>query len=545
MKLVPIKDVITDKISGEWGDEAINGKGIVVIRTANFLNSGKINFSNLVRREVDNKKVTKKRLLSGDIIIEKSGGSPTQPVGRVVLFRSPDNDTYLCNNFTSILRPNKNEVHPEYLFYVLHNNHKNGRTLRHQNKTTGIINLKLDSYLDSEIPLPPLDDQIRIAHLLGKVEGLIAQRKQNLQQLDDLLKSVFLEMFGDPVRNEKGWKPDSLANFGTFKNGLNYGKGESGVQVRCLGVGDFKALSKITNVNCLPTITLDSEPPDDYMLRNGDLIFVRSNGNRDLVGRCIAIYPNEERVAFSGFCIRFRITEFSVDSTYITHLFRAASFRRSLLQGGQGANIQNINQKSLSELAIPIPPPELQRQFSSVVEKVEGIKSRYQQSLIDLEVLYGALSQHSFKGELDLSRVLWPGTKPEEEKAVVTEPLHAHAEQGLAINLPDTDNLLDALENAEARVALMAQWLEAYRVQLGNTPFSVQRFMTAAQTRLAELHPETDFELGANDYEHIKTWVFEALADGRLQQSRDITGHDENGAVIFGNLMEIKNGALP
>lgn len=295
--------------------------------------------------------------------------------------------------------------------------------------------------------------------------------------------------------------------------------------MRCLGVGDFKSLSKITDVNCLSTITLDSAPPDDYFLRNGDLVFVRSNGNRDLVGRCIAIYPNEEKVAFSGFCIRFRITKFTIEPTYITHLFRAASFRRSLLQGGQGANIQNISQKSLSELAIPTPTPELQREFSTMVEKVEDIKSRYQQNLTDLEALYGALSQQAFKGELDLSRVPLPETKPEETNAVATEPLHAPTEQGLAIKLPDTDNLLAALESAEARAVLIAQWLEAYHSQLGSTPFSVQHFMAAAQTRLAELHPDNDFVLDINDYDHIKTWVFEALAAGTLAQAFDDAGN--------------------
>lgn len=70
-----------------------------------------------------------------------------------------------------------------------------------------------------QIPLPPLDDQIRIAHLLSKVEGLIGQRKQNLQQLDDLLKSAFLEMIGDPVRNEMGWDKPELKNFGKIITG--------------------------------------------------------------------------------------------------------------------------------------------------------------------------------------------------------------------------------------------------------------------------------------------------------------------------------------
>ena len=74
-----------------------------------------------------------------------------------------------------------------------------------------------------EIPLPPLDDQKRIAHLLGKVEGLIARRKQHLQQLDDLLKSVFLEMFGDPVRNEKEWDIQPCASRIGYLIGHKYG----------------------------------------------------------------------------------------------------------------------------------------------------------------------------------------------------------------------------------------------------------------------------------------------------------------------------------
>jgi type I restriction enzyme S subunit len=168
---------------------------------------------------------------------------------------------------------------------------------------------------------------------------------------------------------------------------------------------------------------------------------------------------------------------------------------------------------------------ELQIQFAAIVQKVAAIKSRYQQSLTDLESLYGALSHKAFKGELDLSRVPLPDIKPEEETAVVTEPLPARAEESLAIHLPDTDNMFDALENAEAREALIAQWLEAYRGQLGDTTFSAQRFMAAAQTRLAELHPDNDVELGANDYEHIKSWVFEALAAGKLTQALNDDGN--------------------
>ena len=185
----------------------------------------------------------------------------------------------------------------------------------------------------------------------------------------------------------------------------------------------------------------------------------------------------------------------------------------------------NISMKKFMTLDVPCPLAETQNQFSSIVQKVEGIKSQYQQSLTDLESLYGVLSQQAFKGDLDLSRVTLPDIQPEEKKIVATEPLNTSTEQVLAINLPDTDTMLDALENAEAREGLIAQWLEAYRLQLGSTPFSVQHFMAAAQTRLVKLHPDNDFTLSANDYEHIKTLVFGALATGTLTQAFDDEGN--------------------
>lgn len=414
------------------------------------------------------------------------------------------------------------DLHADYLLRYLKSGWGNAQI---RANTEGAVrdSLKFKGLESINLPLPPLDAQIRIAHLLGKVEGLIAQRKQHLQQLDDLLKSVFLEMFGDPVRNEKGWKIGSLGAYGSFKNGLNFGKGESGVTVRYLGVGDFKSKAALDDFDSLGFIELNELPATDYFLHDGDLLFVRSNGNRELVGRCMAVYPGTERATYSGFCIRYRITDVSMLAIYVAHLFRSAAFRRVLFQGGQGANIQNINQQILSDLPIPIPDEGLQNQFAAIVEKVEALRSRYQQSLSDLEALYGALSQQAFKGELDLSRVALPAAPIEGESPVaaampapITTPV---------IHLPETDLLLPALEDRARLPPLLRLWLEAYRAQSGSAAFSIERFIAAAQTRLAELHPDNDFELGASDYEHIKAWVFEALDAGVLTQVFDDAGN--------------------
>lgn len=93
------------------------------------------------------------------------------------------------------------------------------------------------------------------------------------------------------------------------------------------------------------------------------------------------------------------------------------------------------------------------------------------------------------------------------------------------IELPETDLLLHALQDRAQLAPLLRFWLEAYHMQLGPTAFSLERFIAAAQTRLAELHPDNDFEWAASDYESIKTWVFEALATGALTQAFDDDGN--------------------
>lgn len=191
--------------------------------------------------------------------------------------------------------------------------------------------------------------------------------------------------------------------------------------------------------------------------------------------------------------------------------------------------MSGLNLGLIKETKIKRAPIDLQDRFAEIHNSVDQLKSRYQQSLAYLENLYGALSQQAFKGKLDLSRVPMPKPPTQHigaisigDQASVPEPV---VQAATVINLPTSDKLPAALENAEARKALIAEWLHAYREQLRGMPFSAQDFMAAAQARLVELLPDTDLELRASDYEHIKARVFEALAAGTLTQDFDNAGN--------------------
>ena len=140
---------------------------------------------------------------------------------------------------------------------------------------------------------PSLDEQKRISSILGSVCSMISICQRQLCKLDQMVKSRFIELFGDPVKNPRKWNFKTLLELGHCKNGLNFHNGETGFRINCLGVGDFQNHSVIDRTDNLPFITVAEYPPKDYLLQDGDIVFVRSNGNKALVGRCLIVYPHD------------------------------------------------------------------------------------------------------------------------------------------------------------------------------------------------------------------------------------------------------------
>ena len=260
------------------------------------------------------------------------------------------------------------KISPEYLYYLLRAKDWSKGT----NKAVMGATLNKATLSTIKIQLHEYDNQLEIVNMLNRVSSSIDFRKQQLTKLDELIKARFVEMFGDPIQNEKCWETKSLFDLGYCKNGMNFHKGDHGVEIHCLGVGDFKDRSTIHEVENLPFVALNESPDPDYLLQDGDIVFVRSNGNKELVGRCLAIYPANVPVTYSGFCIRYRLTSEEASVAYLLRVLKADSVRKKM--AGRGANIQNLNQQTLSQLAIPLPPLSLQNQFAAFVAEVDKSK---------------------------------------------------------------------------------------------------------------------------------------------------------------------------
>lgn len=179
-------------------------------------------------------------------------------------------------------------------------------------------------------------------------------------------------MFGSPIDNPRNWPTKGLTELGSCKNGMNFGARDQGVNIQSVGVGDIKDLDYITDIGTLTTLSLNEMPSDEYLLKDGDLVFVRSNGNKNLVGRCVAIYSHGAPVTFSGFCIRFRKESEEIHLDYLLRFLKLPEVRAKM--AGRGANIQNLNQKILASLQIPIPPLELQQTYVEFVQQSDKSK---------------------------------------------------------------------------------------------------------------------------------------------------------------------------
>jgi len=161
--------------SGDWGNES-GEVAVSVLRSTNFTNDGHIDLSDVAIRFFPVQKADVMKLQKGDILLERSGGSPVQPVGRVLII-DRDMPGYWFSNFIHCLRPNPNHVIPGFLKWVLYELHHSGVVERLQNQTTQMRNLELRDYFLSRMPVPEKCEQRAICGAIDAVDAMIAHSK--------------------------------------------------------------------------------------------------------------------------------------------------------------------------------------------------------------------------------------------------------------------------------------------------------------------------------------------------------------------------------
>ena len=285
----------------------------------------------------------------------------------------------------------------DYWFqYISH-----GRKFNHYAKN---IRYTLSYEEFSALPMlfPDREEQIRISNYLdakcSKIDEIIEKQHAIIEKLKEYKLSYINE-----VTNVNDGIKCHLGFIGQMKNGLNFTDTSEGHKIKFLGVGDFKDNFFVDKEEMFSTIISEENVAEDYMLHSGDIVFVRSNGSKELVGRAVKVNGIEYPVTYSGFCIRFRnIRPDIIDSKFLLYYFRSLDFRKQLEKYSQGSNISNLNQDLLSSLQFTIPSKDYQKrrldemeikckEIDNAVIKFEGMNNKlqeYKKSLI-YEVVTG------------------------------------------------------------------------------------------------------------------------------------------------------------
>lgn len=168
------------------------------------------------------------------------------------------------------------------------------------------------------------------------------------------------------------WNSILLSDIADFSNGVNFDKSSYTKGVKLIGVSNFGERF-YPNYDELEEIKTDVVRPNDY-LQEGDIVFVRSNGNKELVGRCMMIANPPSKVTYSGFCIRCRIKDTSyVLPKFLTYYFKSTAFRNAISGSAIGANIQNLSQGKLASHRFLIPDINIQRRIASILSAYDDL----------------------------------------------------------------------------------------------------------------------------------------------------------------------------
>ncbi|MBL8692698.1 MAG: restriction endonuclease subunit S [Planctomycetes bacterium] len=389
----PLQDVLLDDAPGFWGDVSNGTDDIAVLRSTNLRNDGRLDFSDIAKRAFPEKKRVQKRLEVGDILLERSGGGPQQPVGRVALFEA--NGDFAYSNFIQRLRPDAKQVLPRFLFYALWDLHARGETSRLQQATTGIRNLQYNDYLARPQLVPPLAEQRKIAAILSSVDEKIEKTEAVIAQLDVVKKAMLEELLtrGIPGRHSR-FKQSEI--------------GEVPQEWR------IEALERVVEVLDSKRKPLNST---ERQTMQGPFPYYGANGPVDSISEWIFDEPLLLMAEDGGYFDEFatRPIAYLVDGkcwvNNHAHVLRVKEpnvrewvfyslVHRDIRGFINSATRSKLNQADLRRIPVPLPSPSEQAEMASALLSSDAYRAALLKELKELRSVKSSLSTSLLSGEV-------------------------------------------------------------------------------------------------------------------------------------------------
>lgn len=377
-------------------------RGGICVLNQKCIRDHRVSYEPSRRHDARAKKVGSERLIqAGDVLVNSTG---TGTLGRVAQLREAPPEPTTVDSHVTIVRPAPGKFYPDFFGYMLIGIEdaikEAGEGCGGQTELArSVLAEKFSVHFPESLP-----EQQRIVGILDEAfEGIACAKaiaEKNLHNARALFESQLQSVF---TQRGEGWVENPLGDLATFRNGINYTKDSKGEQIKIVGVRNFQKHFSAP-LDDLDTVTIDGKLSELDSLKKDDILAVRSNGNIELIGRCILVGEVTEKISHSGFTIRIRLSNGRVIPKYVCHFMKSAGSRKLLTEGGTGTNIKSLNQGMLSALAIPFPPIAAQKvlveQLESLSEETQRLESIYQQKLAALDELKKSLLHQAFSGKL-------------------------------------------------------------------------------------------------------------------------------------------------
>lgn len=297
-----------------------------------------------------------------------------------------------------VLRPSE-MVLGSYLFQLLRTPYVRKAGAIKMKGAAGQRRVPAEFFSSLKIPLPPLAEQKRIAAILDAADALRAKRRESLVQLDTLIQSTFLDMFGDPVTNPMGWDLMMSGELFLLPPRIGTTTPAAGKGYLVIRVGEV-GQSRIAFERCR-RVELSQKDFDKFKLKPGDTVIARAIGSKNQLGKASFFDGFAEPIVIDSHVMRFRPDPDKCNGIWFYSLISSGRGRQLLQSAGGATAVQfNINAKQASSLQIALPPLDLQNRFTTIVESIEQQKTRLRTHLAELDTLFASLQSRAFNGEL-------------------------------------------------------------------------------------------------------------------------------------------------
>lgn len=390
---IPLKELVLEAQSGFASGKRDEG-GIAQIRMNNVTTSGELDLTAIRRVPNDATRNLERYLLNTGDVLFNSTNSPNL-VGKTALFIEQDEPYVFSNHFVRLVADPK-RLDSSYLARWLTRQQQRGVFELLCTRWVNQAAVRRDDLLTQKIPLPPLDEQRHIAAILDKADELRQKRRHSLACLDDLLKSVFLEMFGNPVTNPMGWDIKTFGDVCDSHLGkMLDAKQQTGKHLR-LYLRNANVQWNRLWLDDIAEMDFDERDRRKYRLHYGDLLICEGGE----VGRT-AIWRNQlDECYFQKALHRARVNPDLALPEYILFFMWFMANYQGLRDHTTSVTIAHLTGVKLKRIPVPLPPIALQKSFVTIHTKIEDLRNTLSRSEKKLDTLFLSLQQRAFRGEL-------------------------------------------------------------------------------------------------------------------------------------------------